>query len=192
MASDSAFSPLSFACATILDRTRALSLLNAYSGSIRSLYTGYIFPLALFPTLCFSTAFLLQGSNGAVPPSVAAMSAFFTFAISVVVFHFWSLIIEGLLNAQGYTASRIDALKITILAGSPWFIIFSLFPVIHGFVLLGALWVITLVPFALKHLGHVAPEKLFRLSIATLLLWMASLLFANQFFVGILSIAVVG
>ncbi len=188
MNQEQSFPSFSFACSTILNRNRACNLLDSYQGPVGKLYLQYILPLSLFPSLLFLLAVILQQANPSALP-IVVVSLALTFAISFALLHFWSLIIEGLLVAQGIEISRLTAVKITMLAGSPWFIIFALFPAIQGGVILGLVWVVSLLPLALTRIGLVPKEKLNRIFISSSLLWIASYLFSNLFFIGVLSIA---
>ena len=189
MSQTSQFPSFQFGLSTLFNRKKALEILFQYQGSSSTLYLKYILPLACFPSfIFFLTLFFIQ-TGDAPPLTMTLISLFVTFVISFALIHVWSLIVEGLLAAQGIACDRLLAVKITILSSSPWFLIFAFFPYLHEGILLGAFWVVTLLPVSYRVLAQTPHNKIFRLSAGTSLLWMATYLFSNLFFIGILSVA---
>ena len=110
-------------------------------------------------------------------------------AISIALTHIWSVLAEAMLVARNYPCSRVEALKITAVSVTPWFLIFSLFPLIGGAVAIGAVWSFTLLKPAIENICEVPANESWKIAIAVFLLWIGSYLFSNLFFAGVLAIS---
>ena len=172
----------------LVHRNSAFAQFLAYDGSASGIYKRYLLPLALCPSAVFLITALLFPMTPQ-PVSVLLIGIILMSGISMVLTHLWSLLAEALLVARNYPCSRVDALKITAIATTPWFLVFSFFPLIGGSVIIGALWAATLIRPSIERFADVSQKDARKISAALFMSWIAAYLFSNLFFIGILSIA---
>lgn len=170
---------------------KAQRLLLDDNSSDTEFFKGMLIPLALIPSVGFIIGMI--AASGSLFSAQSLIGITISAAINICLTHFWSTIVEALINVQideitFKKATRIECYKMTAYCSSIWFFTYSLFPIIQGGVLIGFIWMLTRVPVALKNIVGVIDKLIFKISISSILIWTAIFLFSNLFFTGFLAI----
>ncbi len=164
---------------------------SLYSSKEQSIgiFKEYLLWVSIIPAVSFgfTKVFYFLSGKAELVAATDLFGVIFSGLIAIALSHFWSVIIDGLMAAKNIN-QKFSGYLVTSYLATPWFISYAFFPLIQGFALIGLILIVIRIRPALILLCGVPETESFRLSIATIALWLGAFLFSNLVFVGFLAL----